>query len=110
MTTTELVKSFINGGRKGQASGGRLEIVHGNTLVNYNTAIAYRDDRNNRIILNYDNYSPTTSKHQNRVIQYAPSNQLYITSHKGLMEYLNGEIGINEFPKPVRTDATNILV
>ncbi|MBO8161115.1 MAG: hypothetical protein H0Z24_05715 [Thermosipho sp. (in: Bacteria)] len=69
MTTYDLVKEFVYGGTHGSASGNRLRI-EGDKLINYSTVIAYRYKRN--IILNNTKYSPTTSKHQNRVRALTP--------------------------------------
>lgn len=65
MTTIDLVENFVFGGRKGNASGGRL-YISGDKLYNYGTCIAER--KNGKIIVNITKYSPTTSKHQNRLI------------------------------------------
>lgn len=68
MTTQEIVNEFTNGATEGVASGGRLTI-QGDKLVNYSTVIAQRLDDGSYVI-NVTKYSPTTSKHQNR-LKYA---------------------------------------
>lgn len=65
-TTNELLKEFVLGGTRGKASGGRL-YIEGDRLINYQTTIAQR--HGGMIILNMTKYSPTTSKHQNRLFR-----------------------------------------
>lgn len=66
--TRELVAMFGNGATYGNASANRLRI-EGDKLVNYNTIIALRF--RGKYILNSDSYSQTTTKHQNRIREYA---------------------------------------
>lgn len=65
MTTIELVEAFVNGYQEGKASRGRL-YIEGDKLINYNTCIAERMGQ--EMLINITKYSPTTSKHQNRLL------------------------------------------
>lgn len=76
MNTTELLKAFNKGERKGQASQGRIRI-EGDYLMNYNTIIARRNEKG-EIELNNRKYSMTTSKLQNKIRYYCDvKNEFY---------------------------------
>ena len=74
MKTRELIREFCQEGLvHGSASNGRLRVIQDvdfTVLVNYRTPIAIRD-RVGSVILNTNHYSATTTKHQNRVRDYA---------------------------------------
>ena len=91
MTTVELIKNFIAGATEGKASGGRLRIEN-DKLINYNTTIAQRKNGLG-VIINMTKYSPTTSKHQNRLYNYV--NHLYATVY----EVPAGTLDLQEFIK-----------
>lgn len=55
---------------EGSASNKRLRIEESDKLINYSTVIAYRISPG-EILINDDYYSRTTSKHQNRLKDYA---------------------------------------
>lgn len=63
MRNNELVKAFLNGATEGKGSNLRIE---GRKLINYSTVIAYKI-KTKGILLNGQNYSPTTSRHQNQI-------------------------------------------
>jgi len=94
MTTRELVRDFVRGATGGSASSGRLRIEEGNVLVNYSTPIAIRIG--NKVVLNSSKYSVTTSKHQNRVRDYADSRRLIEVSSTEFEEIYPGGKSINE--------------
>lgn len=71
MTTQNVVEHFVWGEEKGKASGGRLRI-EGKRLINFDTTIAQRMD--NLVIINITKYSPTTTKHQNRLCRMIGEN------------------------------------
>lgn len=73
MTTQDLIQAFVNGETRGDASGGRLSIL-GDRLFNYSTCLAQRigDD----FIVNVTKYSPSTSKHQNKLLRLIPTMHL----------------------------------
>ncbi len=74
MKTRELIRRFCQEGLvHGSASNKRLRVIQDvdfTVLVNYRTPIAMRD-RVGNVILNTNHYSTTTTKHQNRVREYA---------------------------------------
>lgn len=98
-TTRELARDFVMGANTGSASSNRLRI-EGDVLVNYSTAIALRIE--GKIILNARKYSPTTSKHQNRVREYADSRNLIEVSEKEFIEVHEGGRSIDEVLKERR--------
>jgi len=89
MNTRKLVAGFCSGTIWDKsASGGRLLVnKEGNKLVfiNYSTVIAVRDVEGT-IYLNDDQYSSTTSKHQNRVKDHTPHFRLEIVTEEEIKE------------------------
>lgn len=71
MGKRDLLNSFVNGATKG--SGSNLTIA-GNELINYSTVIARREG--NKILLNSNKYSKTTTVNQNIIRQITPANML----------------------------------
>jgi len=67
MRTADLIDKFIIGGlEKGDASNGRL-YIEDNKIMNYNTCLA--EIVHGNWYVNITKYSPTTSKHQNRIVR-----------------------------------------
>jgi hypothetical protein len=64
MKNDQLIKNFVEGATIGKSTTGNL-FISGNNLVNYSTVIATRKE--NKIYLNKDHYSQTTSKIQNKI-------------------------------------------
>lgn len=64
MRTSELINNFIGGATKGKASNMHID---GDRLFNYNTVIAQY--MGGRLVINKTKYSPTTTKHQNRLLR-----------------------------------------
>ena len=73
VTVRQCVTRFVDGqsdiGASWNAKRKRYRLrVENDNLVNYNTIIAVR--LNSYILINCDDYSPTTRKHQNRLCEY----------------------------------------
>jgi hypothetical protein len=66
MRTNELVEAYVRGAESGKASGGRL-YIEGTKLINYHTCLA--EIKHGVFYVNMTKYSPTTSKHQNRLLR-----------------------------------------
>lgn len=64
MKNDQLIKNFVQGATIGKSTTGNLYIA-GNNLINYSTVIATRKE--NKIYLNKNHYSQTTSKIQNMI-------------------------------------------
>lgn len=62
MRNNDLIERFIQGETKAKGSNLKIE---GNKLINYTTCIAYRIGRT--IYLDSNQYSSTTSRHQNYI-------------------------------------------
>lgn len=77
MTTQDLLTAFVNGQTSGNASDKRL-YIEGDRLYNYATCIAERYAGG--FIVNVTKYSPTTSKHQNRLLRLLPVNNTIIVT------------------------------
>jgi len=64
MKNDQIIKNFVEGATIGKNTTGNL-FISGNNLINYSTVIAKR--KNNKIYLNINHYSQTTSKIQNMI-------------------------------------------
>jgi hypothetical protein len=64
MKNNQVIKSFVEGATIGKSTTGNL-FISGNKLINYSTVIATRKE--NKIYLNNNHYSQTTSKIQNMI-------------------------------------------
>lgn len=80
MKNEQVIQEFVNGATKGVNSTKKLRI-EGDELINYSTVIAIR--KGNKIYLNNNHYSMTTTAHQNRIRKFAyeleelTANELY---------------------------------
>lgn len=66
---------------------GRTLYTDGNNLINYKTTIATLKD--NKLYLNINKYSNTTSRIQSKIRQLATSKGLEIVEIKGIDEHFN---------------------
>lgn len=74
MRNKELIADFINGATEGKGSNLRIE---GRKLINYATVIAYRLEGNG-MLLNGENYSSTTTVHQNVIRRHYNESSLLV--------------------------------
>ena len=66
MRNNDLIDGYLNGMSEGTNWTKNLKIV-GPALINYSTIIALRTSEG--LMVNTTKYSPTTSKHQNRLLR-----------------------------------------
>lgn len=97
MSNENVIKTFLSGGQAktplrtincGYYSyKGRTLYTDENNLINYKTTIATLKD--NKLYLNINKYSSTTSHIQSKIRQLATSKGLEIVEVKGIDEYIN---------------------
>jgi hypothetical protein len=97
MSNENVIKTFLSGGQaktplrtiqNGYYSyKGRTLYTEENNLINYRTTIATLKD--NKLYLNINKYSNTTSHIQSKIRRIASSKGLEIIEVKGIDEYIN---------------------
>jgi len=83
MTTKEITKQFVSGRADIGDKASHIKIVERNghkCFVNYNTVIAAWQGHN--LLINDNQYSSTTSKHQNRLKDWAGNNAEIVTAEE----------------------------
>ena len=97
MNNESVIKTFLSGGQaktplRNIQNGyysykGRTLYTDGNNLINYKTTIATLKE--NKLYLNINKYSNTTSRIQSKIRYLAMSKGLEIVEVKGIDEYIN---------------------
>lgn len=95
MKNEDLVEHFVDGGESGVNHSSNLRIEEGNVLVNYETPIALRLS-DGTVVLNKKKYSSTTTKHQNNIRLFTPTELLIETEPKNLNKLIKGKITLSD--------------